>query len=251
LSNINATTSAQQNSTLDNLSNNMTNLTISSQSAQGFNSMDSNADSISNAQSVYETGVMALPSMVKSFIIFIPDEAHHPPADQKTISPKNPNYVPSTLEIADGSEIAFIHDDPSHIHVGIIKDKDGNLVWTTIPVKFPGGSDAKSLSSSGSPYTISDKQYTPPMEGKIIVNPEKSTGSLTVGTFLCSTQKLQDCKGQFSKAGFRILSEHNFVTKSVQKDISGSNTLLIYSSTLPVKDALVSLGPIIKSLPYK
>jgi hypothetical protein len=107
--------------------------------------MDSNADSISNAQSVYETGVMALPSMVNSFIIFIPDEAHHPAADQKTISPKNPNYVPSTLEIADGSEIAFIHDDPSHIHVGIIKDKDGNLVWTTIPVKFPGGSDAKSL----------------------------------------------------------------------------------------------------------
>ena len=196
---------------------------------------------------------MSLPDTVRSFIIFIPDEAHHPSVDQKAISPKNPNYVPSTLEIAEGTEVAFVHDDPSHVHVGIIKDKDGNLAWTTIPVKFPSGSDAKLLSSSRklSPYTISDKQYSPPMEGKIIVNPEKSTGSLTVGTFFCSTKQLQDCKGQFSKAGFQILSEHNFITKSVQKDIAGDNTLLIYSTTLPVKDALASLEPIIKTLPYK
>lgn len=247
LSNVSVTTSAQQNSTLENLSG-MTNLTMSS---QGVNSTDTNTNTMPTAQSVYDTGVMALPSTVRSFIIFIPDEAHHPSVDQKAISPKNPNYVPSTLEMAEGTEVAFVHDDPSHVHVGIIKDKDGNLAWTTIPVKFPSGSDAKSLPSSGSPYVISDKQYSPPMEGKIIVNQETSTGSLTVGTFFCSTKQLQDCKDQFSKAGFQILSEHNFVTKSVQKDIAGDNTLLIYSTTLPVKEAIASLEPIIQTLPYK
>ena len=69
---------------------------------------------------------MSLPSSVKGVIIFIPDEAHHPASDDKTISPKNPNYLPTTLEVPEGTEVAFVHDDPSHIHVGIIKDKDGN-----------------------------------------------------------------------------------------------------------------------------
>ncbi len=237
---------AQKNSTTDSsLASDTTDLADVTNQTNEI--VGTNSTSIPTAQSVYETGVMELPTSVNSFIIFIPDEAHHPPADQKTISPKNPNYLPGTVQISEGTEITFVHDDPQHVHVGIIKDKDGNAVWTTIPVKFPDGSDTKTLSSAGSPYSISDKQYTPPMEGKIIVTPEKSTGSLTVGAFFCPV----DCKSEFTKAGFKVLSEHNFVTKSVQKDITGNNTLLIYSTALPIKDALDKLKPIIVSLPYK
>src|SRR6476659_10464150 len=219
--------------------------------ASQTNMTTTSSDSIPTAQSVYDTGVMSLPSSVKGVIVFIPDEAHHPASDDETISPKNPNYLPTTLEIPEGTEIAFVHDDPSHVHIGIIKDKDGNVAWTTTPVEYPDGSDTKSLSSTGSPYSISDKQFSPPMEGKIVVTPEKSTGTLTVGGFLCPTAQLSDCKSQLTKAGFDILSEHNFDTKSVQKDIAGDNTMLIYSTALPIKDALNNLGPIIKSLPYK
>ena len=75
--------------------------------------VNGNPTSIPSAQSVYETGTMSLPTSVKSFIIFIPDEAHHVPEDQKTISPKNPNYLPSTLQIPDGTEVAFVHGDPN------------------------------------------------------------------------------------------------------------------------------------------
>ena len=239
--NFNAVTYAQTNSS--------SNIDVSSESTITINNTSS--DSIPTAQSVYDTGVMALPSEVKGVIIFIPDEAHHPASDDKTISPKNPNYLPTTLQIPEGTEVAFVHDDPSHVHVGIIKDKDGNAAWTTTAVEYPDGSDIKSLSSTGSPYDISDEEYSPPMEGNIVVTSEKSTGTLTVGGFLCPTDQLSDCKSQFSKAGFDVLSEHNFVTESVQKDIAGDNTMLIYSTAHPIKDALNSLGPIIKSLPYK
>jgi hypothetical protein len=211
----------------------------------------SSSNSIPTAQSVYDTGKMSLPNTVRAVIIFIPDEAHHPPTDDKTISPMNPNYLPNLLEIPEGTEIAFVHDDPSHTHVGVIKDKEGTVIWSTTAVEFPDGSDIKSLSVSGSPYSISDEQYSPPMEGKILVTPKKSIGELTVGGLFCPTKQLPECKSQLSNAGFQVLSEHNFVTKSVQKDISGPNTLLIYSTTLPVNNALSNLGPIIKSLPYK
>ena len=194
---------------------------------------------------------MSLPSSVKGVIVFIPDEAHHPPEDEKTISPKNPNYVPATLEIPQGTEVAFVHDDPGHIHQSIVKDKSGNEAWTSTSYEFPDGSDSKSLSLSGSPYSVSDKDYSPPMEGKIIVTPQKSTGTLTVGAFFCPTAQVSDCKSDFTKAGFKVLSEHNFVTESVQKDIAGDNTLLIYSTTAPLNTAIKSLGPIIETLPYK
>lgn len=84
-----------------------------------------------------------------------------------------------------------------------------------------------------------------------MVNPEKSRGTLTVGGFFCPTKDLDNCKSEFTNAGFQMLSEYNFVTKSVQKDISGDNTLLIYSTPITLKNAIDKLKPIIDSLPYK
>jgi hypothetical protein len=128
---------AQVNTTFDNnFARNMTNVSSLSTDKRDISSSTnvSSPNSIPTAQSIFDSGTMTLPSSVKGVIIFIPDEAHHPPTDQKTISPKNPNYLPNTLETPEGTELAFVHDDPSHIHVGIVKDRDGNPVWTTIPV---------------------------------------------------------------------------------------------------------------------
>ena len=213
-------------------------------------SINSDSNSIPDAQYVYETGTMSLPASVKSYIIMIPDEAHHPPEDDKTISPKNPNFLPTTLEVLDGTEIAFVHGDPSHTHVEILKDKDGNVARETIPVEHPGGSDIKTLSSSGSPYTISDKEFTN-MEGQINVSNEKSTGSLTVGGFFVPTKDLDQYKSEFADTGFNVISDFGFATESVQKDLAGDNTLLIYSISQPVKDAIEKLLPLMESLPYK
>ena len=212
--------------------------------------INTESDSIPDAKYVYETGIMSLPASVKSFIIMIPDEAHHPPEDDKTISPKNPNFLPTTLEVLDGTELAFVHGDPSHTHVEILKDKDGNVAWETTPVEHPGGSDIKTLSSSGSPYSISDKEFTN-MEGQINVSNEKSTGSLTVGGFFVPTKDLDQYKSEFADAGFDVISDFGFTTESVQKDLAGDNTLLIYSTSQSVKDAIEKLLPIMESLPYE
>jgi hypothetical protein len=113
-----------------------------------------------------------------------------------------------------------------------------------------GGSDIKTLSSSGSPYTISDKEFTN-MEGQINVSNEKSTGSLTVGGFFVPTKDLDQYKSEFADTGFNVISDFGFTTESVQKDLAGDNTLLIYSISQPVKDAIEKLLPLMESLPYK
>ncbi|MFL6365731.1 MAG: hypothetical protein ACJ719_11095, partial [Nitrososphaeraceae archaeon] len=61
------------------------------------NSISGNNNGIPTAKSVYDTGRMSLPASVSGFIIYIPDESHHPLTDNKTMSLKNAHYIPSNL----------------------------------------------------------------------------------------------------------------------------------------------------------
>jgi plastocyanin len=206
---------------------------------------------IPTARSVFETGTLSLPSSVKGFIISLPDETHELDTLNKTISHKNAHYLPSNLIIPSGSSIAFVHGDPNHIHVEVVRDNSagGNLAWQTIPITHPGSSDIKVLPSPGL-YTISDPKY-PAMKGTITVDKNvQSNGNLVVGGFFCPTPLLASCKSNFASNNFKVLSQYSFLSKTKQKDISGPTTLLIYSTTLPMQDALTKLKPMLASLPY-
>jgi hypothetical protein len=222
--------------------------------AQGTNTNgpnnNNNGGGVPSAQSVYETGTMALPSTVSGVIISIPDEGHHPLSDQKTISLKNPSYVPSNLIIPSGASIAYVHGDPNHVHVGTVKDANsGTVAWQTTAVEHPGGSDVKALPAGK--YVVTDEKY-PDMKGTITVsNNVKSTGNLVVGGLFVPTPSLEKYKSDFSNAGFNVLSSYDFVAKTVQKDINGPNSLIIYSTTTPIGQAIPKLFPILDSLPYK
>jgi hypothetical protein len=209
-------------------------------------------NSIPAAKSVFDTGTLSLPSSVSGYIIDIPDEAHHPLSDNKTMSLKNAHYIPSNLVIPSVTAIAFVHGDPNHVHSEIVKDTStGNVVWQTIPVKHPGGSDTKVLSPGS--YTISDQKYSPSMSGNITVqgNMQSRGNNLVVGGLFVPTPSLAKYKKVFASAGFQILSEYNFLSKAVQKDIAGPTTLIIYRTTMPIGNAIIDLKPIIASLPYR
>jgi hypothetical protein len=89
------------------------------------------------------------------------------------------------------------------------------------------------------------------MSGNITVQGNiNSKGNLVVGGFFAPTPSLAKYKADFTSADFQILSEYNFLSKVVQKDIAGPTTLLIYSTTMSIQDAITDLKPIIASLPY-
>jgi hypothetical protein len=224
-------------SQIDNKSNSTADITLTSKG-------------VSDAKSVYNTGTLSLPSSVKGFIIYIPDEAHHLSSDNKTISANNANYIPTNLVVPRGTSIAFVHGDPNHVHVEILKDnKTGQVVWQTIPVTHPGGSDVKTLAPGS--YSVSDKKYAP-MKGTITVDSNtQSNGDLTLGGIFVPTSSLSKYKTDFASAGFQVLSIFNFLSKTVQKDINGPTTLMIYSTHLPIQDAMTKLKPLIVSLPYR
>jgi hypothetical protein len=218
---------------------------------------DTNNDNIPTAKSVYNTGTMSLPPSVKGVIIYIPDEAHEPLKENRTISIKNAHYIPSNLVASAGTSIAFIHGDPNHVHIEIIKGgnstiNSGKVVWQTAPVKHPGGSDVKVLPLGS--YNISDEKYVP-MTGtiRVVDGSKQSTGNnLVVGGIFVPTGSLKEYKSDFAAAGFQILSEYNFLSKVVQKDIAGPTTLLIYSTAnMNMQDSIAKLKPIIESLPYR
>jgi plastocyanin len=216
---------------------------------------NNNNNSIPSARSVFDTGTISLPSSAKGFIISLPDETHELDTANRTMSHQNAHYLPSNVVIPSGTAIAFVHGDPNHIHVESITDTStGKVVWQTIPVKHPGASDIKIFDTPGS-YSISDIKY-PSMKGNITV--ERSTAksntadnnNLVVGGFFCPTSSLTKYKTAFTTAGFQVLSTYDFLSKTKQHDISGPTTLLIYSTTMPMQEALTKLVPLLGSLPY-
>jgi plastocyanin len=246
-----------------------TSLSSSSSSSSLSSSSEKNSNGIiPSAKSVFDTGTVSLPSSVKGFIISLPDETHEFDSSNRTISHQNAHYLPSNLVIpSTGTAVAFVHGDPNHIHVESVTDTStGKVFWQTIPVKHPGASDIKTFDTPGS-YSISDIKY-PSMKGTITVesNAKKSSSSTTaaadnnnnnnnnknlvVGGFFCPTPSLTKYKTDFTTAGFQVLSTYNFLSKTKQHDISGPTTLLIYSTTMPMQDALTKLVPLLGSLPY-
>src|SRR5206468_4365952 len=126
---------------------------VNSTSSPSANKTSSSAGSLSldipTAKSVFESGTMSLPASIKGFIISIPDESHHFLSENKTISLKNAHYIPSNLIIPQGTALAFVHGDPNHIHVEVVRDNStgGNVVWQTIPVKHPDSSEIRILAN--------------------------------------------------------------------------------------------------------
>jgi hypothetical protein len=90
------------------------------------------------------------------------------------------------------------------------------------------------------------------MNGNVAVQENvRSKGNLVVGGFFAPTPSLEKYESDFASEGFQVLSEYNFLSKVVQKDIAVPTTLIIYSTTLPIQDAITNLKPIIASLPYR
>jgi hypothetical protein len=93
-------------------------------------------NNLPTAQSIFDTGIMSLPQSVKGFLMYILDEAHHPPSDDKMISPQNANYILTHLIMPKGTAISFVHGDPGHVHIELVKDSNTNqVVWQTTPIK--------------------------------------------------------------------------------------------------------------------
>ena len=122
---------------------------------------------VPDAKSVFNTGTLSLPSTVKGFIVYLPDEAHHLLQIIKQLAQITQITYQLTLWFQRGTSIAFVHGDPNHIHVEIIKDnKTGQVVWQTTPVTHPGGSDVKVLDPGS--YSVTDKKYSN-MKGTVTV----------------------------------------------------------------------------------
>jgi hypothetical protein len=91
------------------------------------------------------------------------------------------------------------------------------------------------------------------MTGTINVSGKEkaSSNNLVAGGMFVPTSLLPKYRTDLLAAKFRVLSTYDFVSNTVQKDINGPTTLIIYSTTLPIEDATAALNPIVASLPYR
>jgi hypothetical protein len=216
---------------------------------------------------------MTLPTSVGTFIWYIVSEAHENSANErhKYISDSNPIYLPTNLVISQGTAISFLDADAPwdspHPHTINIVDSSGKVVYSTGKMDYTNSSTPKVLPSGK--YTVMDTKYTW-MKGNltVIAQNRSSDGSLVVGGFYTPTNQVANNKDndggvhlgwlgyygtEFPKDGFKILSQYNFHYASCRycpggywpDQKTGDHTLILYSTSQPVLDALSKLSKMV------
>jgi hypothetical protein len=234
---------------------------------------------IPNAESVYASQSMSLPTSVRSFVIYIGDEAHEntATASWKHVSDHNPIYIPTNLVIPQGVTVSFLDADAPwdtpHPHtINVIESSTGKLAYTTGRLDYTNSS--KPVVLLAGKYNVIDTNYAW-MKGSITVtaNQQKqnsigtsnNTGNLIIGGFYTPTNQVANnkdndggvhpgwlgyYKAEFPKHGLTILSQYNFHYAACKYCPGGfwpdqktaDHTLIIFSTQQPLSVALNKLA---------
>lgn len=231
------------------------------------------AQSINNstAESVFNNESLILPRDTGSFIMLIPNEAHESWLDErhKLLTDKNPYFLPAQLVMPNGASISFINADAPwdtpHPHTINLEDTSGKMVYSTDTMEYGESSEPEKLTPGN--YSIVDTKYDW-MKGSITIMNQNSTGNKIVGGFYTPTKQVennQDNDGvthpgsldyyrdEFSKNGFVVLSEYNFSYNACDycdgqywpDNKTGNHTLIIFSTSQPLSDALEILEKLV------
>ena len=239
-----------------------------------------NTSSIPTAQSVYTSQSITLPTSVKSFVWYIVDEAHENSVSEKRkkVSDHNPDYLPTNVVIPHGVSLTFLDADApwdtAHPHtINISDNSSGNVVYSTGKLDYTNTSEPTILPAGK--YDITDTKF-PWMKGTLTVTDNKNNDNnsdLVIGGFYTPTNqvanKLDNDGGShpgwlgyytndFPKNGFSILSKYNFHYAACKYCPGGywpdqktaDHTLIIYSTSQPLSQALSKLSKMVRNNVY-
>jgi hypothetical protein len=233
------------------------------------------SNNIPTAQSIYTSQSMTLPTLVGTFVWYIVDEAHENTytSSHKKISDHNPDYLPTNLIISQGVNLSFLDADAPwdtpHPHtINILDNSSGNIVYSTGKLDYTNTSKPTILPTGK--YDIIDTKY-PWIRGTVTVTDNKinrSGSNLIIGGFYTPSNqvanKLDNDGGshpgwlgyytnEFPKNGFSILSKYSFHYATCKYCPGGfwpdqktaDHTLIIYSTSQPLSEALSKLSKMV------
>jgi hypothetical protein len=235
------------------------------------------ATTIPTAQSVYTSQSITLPTSVQAFVWYIVDEAHENTytSSHKKVSDHNPDYLPTNVVMPQGVSLTFLDADATwdtpHPHtINILDSSSGNVVYSTGKLDYTNSS--KPITLPVGKYDVTDIKY-PWMKGTITVTYNKNNGSsgsnnLIVGGFYTPTNHVANnldndggshpgwlgyYANEFPKNGFSILSKYNFHYATCKYCLGGfwpdqktaDHTLIIYSTSQPLSEALSKLSKMV------
>jgi hypothetical protein len=250
--------------------------TTAAYSSSTSNLNNTDAVTVSTAESVYKSESMILPSFIGTFIILIANEAHESWQDErhKLITEKNSYYIPKNLVVPQGTTLSFLNADAPwdtpHPQTVEINDENGDTIYTTGVLEYTNSSEPTTLPVGN--YTIANTEYEA-TEGTISVTNEESNGNLVAGGFYTPSHQvennmdndggvhpgsLQYYRTEFPKNGFQILSEYNFTYAACDycpgeywpDNKTGNHTLIIFATEQPVSDALAKLRKLVRDNVY-
>src|SRR5919107_2227994 len=139
-----------------------------------------NAESVFKSQSMKFTSSLAAHAII---MVLIPNEAHESLKDEshKLITDHNPYFIPTNLVIPQGTAISFINADAPwdtpNPHTINIKDKHGELVYSTEVLQYTNSSKPKILDVGKYTMIDSENEF---MKGTItVITDQESISSIS------------------------------------------------------------------------
>jgi hypothetical protein len=230
---------------------------------------------IPSAESVYASQSITLPSTVKSFVWYIVDEAHENTytSSRKKVSDHNPDYLPTNVVMPQGTSLVFLDADAPwdapHPHtINILDSSSGNVVYSTGKLDYTNSSKPTILPVGK--YEITDIMY-PRMKGTLTVtdnNNGSGSSNLIIAGFYTPTNQVANkldndgeshpgwlgyYTNEFPKNGFSILNKYDFHYATCKYCPGGfwpdqktaDHTLIIYSTSQPLSEALSKLSKMV------
>jgi len=206
--------------------------------------------SLPSAEQVWHNETFYVPSNVSNFVLLIPNEGHHATLEEQ-LSPKNGIYLPTHIIMSQNTALSVLNDDNGHCHTTWVTSlEDGTILAKTEAIPAGAATNQTIRFNSTGMFKISDPSE-PVMQSTFFVygTTEQHAGNMTAGAIYVPQEDLAEYKKMFADANFRIESEYDFEWNNTNNEVK-RHTLLIYSTTDPLGNALGELSNIAEKTPY-
>jgi hypothetical protein len=221
------------------------------------------------ASNIFNDKTLTIPKAVKSFVILIPNEAHHSPLlpiDKRLI---NQPYVPQNIVVHPDTNIIWFNGDADHTHNVTLTDENSRKIFNSV-LKFNSTSKPYSFNQSGKLiYFEKNADKGDPnflMTGTITVtgvHGQSNTNNInsdlkhtfdTISVLMVPTKDIKKYTNILDKNNVNIVDQYSFDVYSFNdlseiREGGADQTLLVLGSNNPLDTTISVLKKITLSLP--
>lgn len=197
------------------------------------------AAEITTAEQLMATGELNVGD-AGGLVIWIPNEAHEPPGEERLAPERNGAFLPEKAIIGTGCEVVWISDDATHDHTIEITGMSSTGSFATDAYSEP-----VVFTTAGS-FATQSTEYSDQV-GSIEVTATAAVPGVTAGAVFAPNEDLAAITSTLTGAGLEVLSSTTFPASG---GAEGETACIVYMGPGTATEVAEKLTAVTKATPY-